>query len=954
MQLRYYQEEAIQAIFDYWGNNDGNPLVDISTGGGKSLIMADLTRRLIEGWPDMRVMSLTHVSELIKQNFEEFVGICPFADAGIFSAGLGQRNAHSQVIFAGIQTVYNKAFQIGHIDVIEIDEAHLVPPNQTTQYGRFIKDMLSINPDLKIVGFTATPYRMDSGLLTDGKEALFDEIVYTYGIGEGVRDGYLTQLSTKGTDFEYDLKGVGKLGGDYKKNVLQTAVDSQDKNKAVVDEIVSKGANRRSWLAFCSGVEHAYHIRDEIRSRGISCETITGDTPKDERRQILEDFKSYKLRAVTNNSVLCLDEKTEILTRTGWVGIDDMSEDHLIAAWDDDHSIEFTPPELIVRRDRLPGEKMVSVKGVRNDIRVTANHRMIHSKKNGGWSVSQAEDLVDKRMYIPVSGVCDPEEITINSDDITREKIRLRINGTSFNNRKRGMKDGEAWRAAVRQTYRLASFRPKSPSELTEADCNFIGFWLGDGTLSPRCEFSQSTVYPYIIDWFDNVLAECGYTHSRSEMDGKGKQNDYIRWSIARGTGGGCQATNNGYHEVEPYLNKEGSDLLWGLSREQLDWVMYGFWMADGNHAKGDTKPKCGTRISATQLNLFEKLQAVGACRGLRMSIKKIPLRNLIHTPQYSLCWRECSRVELVTNRLSFEHEWKEERVWCVTSSTGRLITRRGGLVSVVGNTTGFNHKGVDLIAALRPTLSASLYVQMIGRGTRAIYAPNMPLDTPDERRAAIAAGRKPNCLVLDFARLVNEHGPVDCVDPKRPGKGDGEAPFKLCPQEEGGCGEKVHTTTRECPTCGFEFEFDTQPKIETRAADAPIMSIAEPEWREVSMRTFRFHEGKGEKPPTVKVTFMCGLTAINEWICPQHKGFPKNKADRFWQTHGGQMPFPNNVLEWIERQNELTETGGIQVEPNGRYWNVIRHAANDNGPDGDNNNEPVDMSDLLDDEIPF
>ncbi|MGV1785758.1 MULTISPECIES: helicase-related protein [Agrobacterium] len=100
------------------------------------------------------------------------------------------------------------------------------------------------------------------------------------------------------------MKGVGRQGGDYKQSALQAAVDKMDVTRSAVDEIVAKGADRKSWLCFCSGVEHAEHVRDEIRSRGISCETISGETPKDERRRIIEDFKSYKIRALTNNSVL--------------------------------------------------------------------------------------------------------------------------------------------------------------------------------------------------------------------------------------------------------------------------------------------------------------------------------------------------------------------------------------------------------------------------------------------------------------------------------------------------------------------------------------------------------------------------------------------------------------------------------------------------------------------------
>lgn len=167
LKLRDYQSSAIDAVFDYWREFDGNPLVDLATGCGKSLVMAKLIQRLIEGWSDMRVMIVTHVAELIEQSYLELLGVWPFAPAGIYSAGLGRRDARSQIVFAGIQTVHNKAQQIGHVDVLMVDECHLIPINSNTMYRKFIDALLEINPDMKILGLTATPYRLDSGRLDE-------------------------------------------------------------------------------------------------------------------------------------------------------------------------------------------------------------------------------------------------------------------------------------------------------------------------------------------------------------------------------------------------------------------------------------------------------------------------------------------------------------------------------------------------------------------------------------------------------------------------------------------------------------------------------------------------------------------------------------------------------------------------------------------------------------------
>lgn len=305
MPIRYYQREAIDAIFAYWQEDEaGNPLVDMATGTGKSLTMATLTQELVEGWAGLRVFNVAHREELVEGNFKELLSVAPFIDAGIYAASLGRRDSRSQVIFGQIQTVFNKAQEIGHIDVLEIDEVHLLPREAETQYGRFVRDLLAINPDMKIVGFSATPYRLDSGRLDEGDDRMFDKVVYTYSISQGIEDGYLSPLSSKGMVTSFDLTGVGTLGGDYKKGALQAAVDKDEITAAAVAEAMVYGADKRTVLWFCSGVDHAEHVRDAVRAHGKTCEMLTGNTPKGERRRIIADLKSGKLWGCTNDAVL--------------------------------------------------------------------------------------------------------------------------------------------------------------------------------------------------------------------------------------------------------------------------------------------------------------------------------------------------------------------------------------------------------------------------------------------------------------------------------------------------------------------------------------------------------------------------------------------------------------------------------------------------------------------------
>jgi DNA repair protein RadD len=307
MDLRPYQREAIDAVLAYWANGGGNPLVDMATGTGKSVVIGTLTRELLTTWPDMRVLMLVHVKELVEQNARALLRTWPQAPIGINSAGLGRRDLRSQILFASIQSVFRQdGYSLGPRDLILIDEAHLVPRAGEGMYRTLLYKLRERVPDLRVAGFTATPYRLDTGRLDRGEDdsRLFSEIVYSYGIGRGIADGYLSPLVSKATMTTLDVGGVAKRGGEFVPGELERAVDKISITRAAVKELIAFGEHRRSWLVFASGVDHAEHLRDEIRSYGIACETVTGETPKGERDRIIRDFREGRLRCLTNAQVL--------------------------------------------------------------------------------------------------------------------------------------------------------------------------------------------------------------------------------------------------------------------------------------------------------------------------------------------------------------------------------------------------------------------------------------------------------------------------------------------------------------------------------------------------------------------------------------------------------------------------------------------------------------------------
>ena len=530
IELRPYQRESIEAVYAYWREGGGNPLIEMATGLGKSVVVAEINRQILTRWPDMRVLNLVHVRELVAQNYSAVRRLWPDVPAGIYSAGLGRRDAHSRIVFASIQSVYKKAEVLGARDLVLIDEAHLVPHHSEGMYQTLLASLRRMRSDLRVLGLTATPYRLDSGRLDMGEGRLFDGIVYSYDVASGIADGWLSPIKARLAAAQIDVSQVARRGGEFVAGDLEKAANTDDLVEAACDEIMAHGQSRRSWLVFCSGVQHAEHVALALQRRGIAAAMICGETPTGERDRLISAFKAGTIRALTNANVL----------------------------------------------------------------------------------------------------------------------------------------------------------------------------------------------------------------------------------------------------------------------------------------------------------------------------------------------------------------------------------------------TTGFDAPAVDLIALLRPTLSAGLYVQMIGRGTR-------------------KAEGKAECLVLDFAGNARRHGPIDAIEGRRPSeknKNDEEHKVKVdevrgkeCPS----CLFIVPFAAAECIHCGFEFP-KPPPKHEAKPDAAAVLFKAElppPQVQEAPVLSWvaRLHEKMGS-PDSVRITYRAGMMQYDEWICPEHEGFARQKFAKWWVEHGGHEP-PRSVQETLDRFGELSRPEAIFVKPDGKWWRI-------------------------------
>lgn len=301
--LRPYQQSALEALWTYLDTSTGNPALVLPTGAGKSPLMGAIARHVGENWSG-RVGILAHVKELVQQNRDKLVALWPAADVGVYAAGLRKRDRFNRVLVMQIQSVANRATALGHFDLLLVDEAHRIPLKGDGQYLQFIRDCRKINPNLRVVGLTATPYRLQGAAVpVCGPENVLTEIAFEARIPDLIREGYLSRLVSRAGELP-DLKGVHVRGGEYVEAELAARMDDAGLIARTADDLCARAADRRAWIVFCVNVGHAGHVREALEARGIASGLVHAGTPPTEREAQIAAFQRGELRAMVNVNVL--------------------------------------------------------------------------------------------------------------------------------------------------------------------------------------------------------------------------------------------------------------------------------------------------------------------------------------------------------------------------------------------------------------------------------------------------------------------------------------------------------------------------------------------------------------------------------------------------------------------------------------------------------------------------
>lgn len=295
--LRDYQAAAVDAFFKTAREKEHcRTLITLPTGSGKSHVLAEIANRVALR-PDCNVLIVQHRKELIEQNADKLkrLGLA----VHLFSAGLGRKET-GQITLAGIQSIYKKSHILPFIHLVIIDEAHLLPPNGEGMYLTLLSKLLRLNPSLKLLGLTATPFRLKTGALTTD-DGLFTDNCYSVPLNKLINDGYLVPVTTKGARSAIETQDIKKRAGEY---VLEDAARkfTDQKTRAVIREVLELARDRKSILVFCSSVAHADNFTAALRLAGQSVDCIVGDTLL--RGDIIDKFKRQQIRFLVNVETL--------------------------------------------------------------------------------------------------------------------------------------------------------------------------------------------------------------------------------------------------------------------------------------------------------------------------------------------------------------------------------------------------------------------------------------------------------------------------------------------------------------------------------------------------------------------------------------------------------------------------------------------------------------------------
>ncbi|MDX1818967.1 MAG: DEAD/DEAH box helicase [Marinobacter sp.] len=309
--LRPYQQEAVDATLNHFRKSDESAVIVLPTGAGKSLVIAELARLARR-----RILVLTHVKELVEQNHAKYESYG--LEGGIFSAGLKRKENRHQVTFASVQSVAANLDQFrDEYSLVIIDECHRVSGEETSQYQRIIELLRQQNESLKVLGLTATPYRLAMGWIyryhyrgfvrggDEQQDKPFQHCIYELPLSYMINRGYLTKpelVNAAVAQYDFSALPRDRFGEHAERDVNELLGKHKRVTRAIIEQVMELAAERQGVMIFAATVDHAREITGYLPQHETAL--VTGGTDLKERASLIQRFKQRQLKYLVNVSVL--------------------------------------------------------------------------------------------------------------------------------------------------------------------------------------------------------------------------------------------------------------------------------------------------------------------------------------------------------------------------------------------------------------------------------------------------------------------------------------------------------------------------------------------------------------------------------------------------------------------------------------------------------------------------
>ncbi|MGB1173672.1 MAG: DEAD/DEAH box helicase family protein [Marinobacterium sp.] len=306
--LRPYQQQAVDATLSHFRQTSESAVLVLPTGAGKSLVIAELARLA-----KRKILVVTHVQELVEQNASKYaaLGLNP----GIYSAGLKQRDTEHQVIFASIQSIARNLEQFDHeYSLIIIDECHRVSNHDESLYQQLIGHIKQNNPSLKVLGLTATPYRLGHGWIyhrdyrgfyRQSESTIFQHCIYDLPMRSLIKQGYLTEpklINAATAHYDFSALTPSANGLFAEREVNELLAKYPRVTEAICEQVVELASNRKGVMLFAASVRHAREILSYLPEG--DAELVIADTEAKQRTEIIDRFKQRQFKYLVNVAVL--------------------------------------------------------------------------------------------------------------------------------------------------------------------------------------------------------------------------------------------------------------------------------------------------------------------------------------------------------------------------------------------------------------------------------------------------------------------------------------------------------------------------------------------------------------------------------------------------------------------------------------------------------------------------